>query len=1114
MCDYAPLHNHTHYSALDGISTPLEIVQRCQEIGVGAAGITDHGVVSGHIEFDRVMRQNGLRPILGMEAYHGLIPGKPEPTAKVPGGKKTATRDQHHFIVLAGTDEGLKNIWRLSDSAAENSHFVPRMTWDTMKRYSEGVWATSSCISGVLAQGVLERVDFDPYEAVNRYLDTYGDRFYIELHVYPDDDHEKLNWELVNIATEKGIGVVYATDAHFAFPDQYDLHDLYVCMQTGDVIWTDPNDRKMWHPLSLFIQDEKQIRESLSYLPESVVDEALANSAYIASQCDAHLPEVRPHLPVFIPKDCPYTTPEQKEMTPEELFLDLIEKGIKWRYPNADKSIWERATYEANVFLEAGLEHYFLYNWDIGMYCDDKGILRGAGRGSAPGAITAFALNITDICPIHYGLYFERFWNPGRAKGFPDIDSDYPRGRRAEIRKYSEERLGLDKVYSIGTITRLKPKTALDRTAKAFAIKGTEVEQVKKIIAEVPDIDILDVDSIGWDPEIDPGVFQGLDPETGEMRFQRKEHYVTDHVGADLDEWLAKQPESRQEILEEWLDTVSNLCSRISGYGVHPSGVVLSDCTLSDELPAMWNSGKKIKVTQFPMDIVDKRSFLKNDYLGLRNLDTLEEWERRVAKHGIKIDWSGLEREEFPAEMWKLPERGFTMGLFQVEDHYGARKLCKDIKPKCVEDCSMIVGLNNPGPQRSGAAEAFVRRRNGLEEAVAEHPILDDILAETLGVIIYQEQIIRFALKLGYSAGDADAIRKMLGKKDPQAMRDFQNGEGAWKGKGYFQATEAAGIPQATAQSLIEKINLFALYSFNKAHSMCYGTLFFRTLFAKYYAPAEFFISCIKTVNDTEDGSKDPNAVAKTALLISEARRMDISILPPDIMLSQADIEVAEDGNIYFGFTNIKGIAAKTAKNLIALRDEVGDAMMTPGGYADIMDARQLDWNTEKKAAKKDGKEFTIKSPRSRLNTGKDALFYAAGCFTRYEDSVLTPQQRQAAEEELLGVVLTDSSSPIFARNQDLLEECDDWEEFMEDPEFTKAVLPATITNIRRTKVRKTGADMAILTLEYGGWSHEFAMFSQVWKAYRTILKDYATVICKVTKNDRGMAVDKVTILK
>jgi DNA polymerase-3 subunit alpha len=1455
MSTHCPLHVHSHYSQLDGVSTPLEIAQRCQEIGVGGAGITDHGVVAGHMEFDRVMRLNGLKPIFGMEAYHGLTPGKPEASAKTPGGKKTATRDQNHFIVLAGSDEGLRNVWRLSDKAAENSHFVPRMTWETMKTYSEGVYATSSCIQGVLAASIRNKVDYDPYDALNQYLDIYGERFFIEIHCYPGEEHEELNWNLVNIASERGIGLVYATDSHFAFPSQYALHDLYVCMQTGDVIWTDPEDRKMWHPMALYIKDEKEIRESLAYLPESAVDEALANSALIADACNATLPGIRPHLPVFIPSTCPYTTEEQKEMTSEELFLDLIAKGIVYRYgEDCTPEIWDRAAYEAGVFIEAGLEHYFLYNWDIAMMCDDKGIMRGPGRGSAPGAITAYALGITDICPIHYGLFFERFWNAGRAKGFPDIDSDFARKNRSKIRQYSEMRLGIDKVYSIGTVTRMKPKTALERTAKAFALKGAEVDAMKRIVDQVPDINILDVDSIGWDQETDPGVFQGINDD-GTLRFQTKEHYVMEAVGDEIIEWVNKQPESRHDILWEWLDAVSNLCSRISGYGVHPSGVVLSDDTLSDWAPAMWNSNGKIKVTQFPMDLIDKLQLLKNDYLGLRNLDTLEEWEMRVAKQGIKINWSGLEREEYPEEMWKLPERGYTMGLFQVEDHFGARKLCKDIKIRCVEDCSLVVGLNNPGPQRSGAAEAYVRRRNGLEDPAAEHPILDDILEETLGVIIYQEQIIKFALKLGYTPGDADAVRKMLGKKDPQAMRDFKNGEGVWKGKGYFQSTDAAGVPRAVAESLIEKISLFALYSFNKcahaktyvhlpdgtrmhiskafkekpeeimamwpdgkirphkvkeivktgikpmvevktskehvfrgtsehrllttsgympiadmeigtelitsgrtdivpitdrqrharkknmtvlaqrperknwdqgasvrmkkwqsergydaqvahikkvhenhpeivenlrvvqtlavervkwlhqndpewrkefieksvantratydtgpgyghcsiasngmwcasnperdmcewlisqdiefemhkvlangrvcdfyfdgtywemdgmdrvpdyfakkyagglpyvvvtpedfkfkvehhlqgshsengdpivsitpivdsmsydiemdpdgplnwmagsvvshnSHSMAYGTMFFRTLFAKYYGPAEFYISCIKTINDTTDGSKDPHAVEKTAMLISEARRKGIAVRPPDIMMSQPDIEVGPDKQIYFGFTNIKGIAAKTAKQIIALRDEVGDIIRTPEGYADTMDDLQLSWETEKKESKKEGMDFNMKSPRSRLNTGKDALLYQVGCFSQYEDSVLTDAQRQMAERELLGVVLTDTSGPIYARHADLLDTCDDWQEFVEDPEVDRSRLPATITGIRKTKVRKTGEEMAILTLEYGGWSTEFAVFSQKWKAYKALLSEYQTGIFDVRKNDRGMSVEKVKLLK
>ena len=1084
---FAPLHNHTHYSALDGVSTPVEIAQRCIDIGCGAAGITDHGVVAGHLDFAKTMNMFGLNPILGMEAYHGLIPGKP------PAKDKKAQRDQYHFIMLAGSNEGLRNLWRYADASAYNNHFVPRGTWDLYKKYSEGIWATSACISGVLPSAIREKADIEPGDVINKFLDIYGDRFYIEISTYPGEEHERLQWELINIAQERGIGLVYATDAHFAFPEQYDLHDVYIAMQTRENVLMPPEERGMWHPKSLYIQDEDQIRESLSYLPESVVDECLANSHYIAEQCDAHIPEVRPH----IPSECPWLDDEEKKLEASEVFLDLIERGIHDRYGNSPPpEVWDQATFEAETFIDAGLDHYFLQAWDVTQYAKSENVPRGAGRGSAPGAITSYVLDLTDIDPLYYGLYFERFWNPGRAKGFPDIDFDYAREDRKKMHAYMYKRHGEEKVCIIGTVTRLKPKVAIERTANALCISHSEVEELKKIVSKVPNIDIIDADTIGWARETDPGELK--DVKDGVGIFQEKEVYVLDEVGEEIVEWLDKKPESRRIVLEVWLEVIEDICSRVSGYGVHPSGVVVSDVSTADELPGMWNSKQEIKVTQFPMDAVDKRGFVKNDYLGLRNLDTLKEWEARMARKGKVYNWSGMEKEEYPLEMWQLLERGYTMGIFQIEDSYNGRRLAKEIKPRCVEDLAIIVALNRPGPSRSGASDAYLLRRNGEEDPVPDHPILEDITKETLGVIIYQEQIIAFCNALGYSVGESDAVRKMLGKKDPQAMHAFANGLYQWEGKGYLEMATKAGIPKKIAESLIEKIENFALYSFNKSHSLCYGTLAFRTLFAKYTGSAEFYIACIKTIGD------DPESVKKTALFLGEARRQEIEILPPDILQSGIDIDIGDDGKCYFGFINIKGIGQTVANAIVEFRDRHGDRVCTPEGYADCIEADQALWEVHKEG----------RSPRNKINVAKDALLYNVGAFEAYEPSDVPIKKRQEWEQELLGLILTDHSREVFARNSKYLDACDDWEEFIVNEDIDKSSLPATIRGVRKTKVKKTGAEMAILTVEYQGWSIEVAVFSDKWPSYKMLLKELLTGIFTIKKNDRGYALEKVTILK
>jgi len=496
--------------------------------------------------------------------------------------------------------------------------------------------------------------------------------------------------------------------------------------------------------------------------------------------------------------------------------LDLVEQGLIGRYgEDAPQEVWDRAQTELEVFLEAGLQHYFLQAWDFVQFCLEKEIERGPGRGSAGGAIVSYALGITDIDPLKYDLVFERFYNPGREKGFPDIDNDFPTLDRPRIKAYMEKRWGKDKVCQIGTVTRLKPLSAIGRTHKAFGISYAEMEALKKIVHEVPDINILGADSVGWSEKSDPN----------------KTVYVMDHVGDQVADWIAKSEDP--EMAQRMVDFVDVVCSRVSGYGIHPSGVVVSDVSLQDELPTMWNAHQKTLATMFPMTEVDARGFVKQDFLGLANLDILAEWRRLVQPTLGEVDWTEAEKN-YPEEMWEaIFDKGLTLGCFQIEDGY-ARKLCKDFKPRSIEDLGIIVALNRPGPIRSGAPDSFIARRNGEEDVSYDHPILEDILEPTYGWFLYQEQVIKFFSKLGYDLGDADAVRKILGKKKPEDMQALFDGKGEWQGKGYQAMAEQAGIDEVSRELIWSRIEDFAKYSFNKSHAIAYATLCFRTGYAKY----------------------------------------------------------------------------------------------------------------------------------------------------------------------------------------------------------------------------------------------------------------------------------------
>lgn len=1075
---FAPIHNHSHFSALDGLSTHREIAERCQEIGVSAVGLTDHGTASGHLEFDKVMREHDLKPIFGVEFYHGLKTNKSEFTKN--------ERDQAHFIAGALTDEGLRNLWRLVDRASRNFRFVGRVNWSMLKDCQEGIFATSACISGLVSQGIMKE-NLDP---LNQYLEIFGDNFYIELHTYPSEDQELINKELVSIGIEKGIPFIYATDAHFAFPDQYETHDIYVAMQTGDNIMTPIEERKMWHPKSLYIQDEETIKENLSYLPESVVEEALENSHLLAERCNADLPPIRRHLPQFHPKESPYVDPDQKDMSAAQFLMWAVEKGIEDRYENPTEEIWERATSELEVFLEPKLEHYFLQAYEFVRFCDDHNIHRGPGRGSAGGSIISYALGITDVDPLKYDLIFERFYNPGREKGFPDIDCDFPTKDRPKVKQFMENRWGADRVRAIGTVTRLKPKEAIDRTRKVCAISFARADELKAIVDQVPDIDILGADSIGWDSDIDPGkVIYVMHPSEG----------YNHSVGEQIFKWVnsIQDPQERERI-QDWILLIRVVCSRISGYGIHPSGVVISDVPLEDELPCMWNSHQKTQVTCFPMTDVEKRQFVKDDFLGLANLDILDEWVRQVEPLVGPINWKEIE-EDHNEEMWRLLEKGLTLGIFQIEGGYG-RHLCKELKPKSIEDLGVIVALNRPGPIRSGAPDKFIQLKNGEITAEYDHPILEEILEPTYGQFLYQEQVIAFFNALGYSPSDADIVRKIIGKKKPKEMSDLYEGKAEWEGKGYKEVA----FPQLgnAAQIIWKKIEDFSKYSFNKAHAIEYGTLTFRNSFAKFSSPAHYYVACIKVAIRQQKAKKEIGAY------ISEARRMGIKIAPPNIDTSQADVSTVE-GTIYLGFLNIKGIASKsTAEYICHLRDTY--EINSPSDLVDAIDGEQKTWEEEKTLAKKDGAKFTTKSPKQTLPQNRIPALFEAGCFDHKIDRSISLRERQELEKELLGVIITDDCEAILSKHWEQFVDCDKYSTL----DFNGAVsVPGIVSSITPKKTKKDGKAMGLVTIEYEGEQAEFVVFPREWKSYKFLWNERTPAIFSLTKTDRGIRFEGATKL-
>lgn len=1120
-----PFHNHSDASALDGNSQPIEIAARAEQIGAPACAISDHGVCTNHFAWKKAAKKKGIKPIYAMESYHG----------DKWTGFKGNERDQPHLILIAKTDVGLQNLWTLSYLGAQPDkfRFVPRISWEDLEKHHEGIIATSACALGKVTQEMLQ----GSTESFSRYLDIFGDDFYLELSTYDctkvfedaGTTTKEINLGLMDLGRERGVGFFYGDDGHYAFPEQYEYHDAYVVSSTGkgkkgevdQSIYTPIEERKMWHPQCLYIKDEADVRERLNYLPDDVVDEALQNTVDVAETISADFPEVKRHLPVFVPKDCPFPQARVSDDA-EELFAHLVVEGIKKRYPAASNEVWDRALRETEVFLDAGLHHYFLMAWDLNLFCDcedvdmpdvvrrwvperTETILRGPGRGSAAGCIVAYALSITDVDPLRYGLIFERFWNAGRAKGFPDIDSDFARKWRGVILKYLKKRWGEDRVFPIGTTARMKPKACIDKMRAAYDMSWDEAAELKAIVGRVENIDILGPDSIAWSRDTDPDLLYDGKART---------IYVDEHVGEQIMEWIGKS-----EKRARYVRACANLTNRIASYGIHPSGVLMLDESAVGQTPFALRGnendpdGRRV-VTEFNMEEIDSLMMIKLDVLGLKTLDTLDAWEKLVQLEDW--DWSGLDLLEYAEEMWEFLDKKFTAGVFQVEQGL-ARQFLADFKCRSVEELAIAGSIIRPGPNKS--MESFLIRRNGGTDDKFDGrnvPLLQPILEPTYGWFLYQEQVIAFFSALGYDLGEADAVRKILGKKKPEDLQALLDGVGPWEidvnsdrativsangdvftvtNRGYREVAYPQ-LGKETADEIWAVLEDFARYSFNKSHSVAYAIIGFRCLLAKYYAPAEFYAASIATVDDSKRAEHIP-------MYIAEARRLNITVHPPDILNSDSHVAV-RNGDIYMGLSEVKGV--KAGGDIIPILREEGYDISTPEKLFDILEEQAKGISKAKAAAKKAGVLYDgpEKSWKQQLNAGKVQALLDVGAWDSLGENPRSLTEKQAAEKEFLGVILTDNSHQILANNQEAIVECDSYLEAEAGEVGEQFTLPGVIVGIRNVKAKANGKAMGIIAIEYGGDTIEFATSPQSWKSHRFLWKDRACGIFTIKKSARG----------
>lgn len=628
----------------------------------------------------------------------------------------------------------------------------------------------------------------DPEILLKKYLDIFGDRFYLEVSTYGEVWQHYLNQNLEQLANQYSVPLVYANDAHYAYPGQYQLHETVLCMQYQEKV---ANRTEPHHLPDLYIMGDSDIERALNHMNYSAVEQAIDNSDIIAERCNVTFPARKIHIPVFIP--------ESKWANAREMLLDLAQEGYQTKI--LDKGIdsdeyMERFKAEIKIIFEADLVDYFLIVRDFIAHANDHHYLVGPGRGSVGGSLIAYLIGITQIDPIRYGLIFERFYNAGREDSLPDIDTDFPTFGRDFIRNYLIRKYGEDYVVDIGTVTSYQGRNAIQKLGSTLELSFNDIKKISEII--------------------EGAIESGLQPN-----WETIKHLTS------LKPWIIKYP--------QLFEYAEQLFGNTYTYGIHASGIVISDEPLQGSFPLRWHSKEQKPVTQWDMRIADSLGFMKVDVLGLRNLDTLMELNSILVSQGNQpIDFYSLQDEDHPEEMYELLERGMTIGLFQVEEKGGVKELCRKIKPRNVEELALITALNRPGPLIAGSDTRYLAGRNGAEVHYI-HPLLEKVASDTYGEFIYQEQVIQLFRELGYSLQEADNVRAILGKKKREEMAKIKpdfiekflahpNTELAYTFK--EQAIELAN----NVWDLIEN---FSKYAFNKAHSTAYGIILLWTMYAK-----------------------------------------------------------------------------------------------------------------------------------------------------------------------------------------------------------------------------------------------------------------------------------------
>jgi len=850
---FVHLHCHTDYSLLDGACDIDQLMKLVIEQKMPAVAMTDHGNLFGAVKFYNAAKASGVHPVIGCEVY---VSQKGHKT-------RTDTDRYNHLVLLCENQEGYKNLIDLVSTAyLEGFYYKPRIDTDLLARHSKGLIGMSACLRGHIPETLLS----DKHEDARRLANTYGDifgsnNFFLEVQDHHLEQDKRLTPQLVRLSAETGFPLVATNDSHYLRREDARAHEILMCIQTGKG-FNDPN-RMRWNTPDFYLKSRDEMMELFGEL-----EEAVDRTWEIAQRCQVTLEKVKEPFPRF---DVP------REHSTDTYFEYVARQGFEKRRPRLEAmrqkgtlkhdlaEYTERLDREIKMIQNMKFSGYFLIVWDFIRYAKEQDIPVGPGRGSAAGSLVSYAMEITDIDPLQYGLLFERFLNPERVS-FPDVDVDFCMHRRGEVIQYVTQKYGREQVAQIITFNTLGARAAIKDVGRVLEMPFAEVERLTKLVPGVLNIGLEDAF------KMEPG----------------------------FDEARKKDPK---------VDDLLNVALRLEGLArncsVHAAGVVISPQPLKELVP-LYKTNRDEIVTQFDMGGLEKLALLKMDFLGLTTLTLIQDALRLIGKrHGVK-----LVPEDLPLDDKKTYEevfcKGFTSGVFQFESG-GMRDILRRYQPSRLEDLTALNALYRPGPIQGGMVDDFIERKWGRRAVTYDLPELQELLEETYGVIVYQEQVMQISNRVaGYSLGEADLLRRAMGKKKAEEM--------AQQRERFVRGAAEKGLPPRKVEKIFDLMEQFAGYGFNKSHSAAYAYLAFVTAYLKAHYPVDFMAALLTS----ETGN-----TAKVVKYINECREMGITILPPDVNYSEWSF--TPDGKaIRFGLGAVKNLGQAAVEAIGKARTEVG----------------------------------------------------------------------------------------------------------------------------------------------------------------------------------------------